>query len=430
MSDGGPIGYDSLIVATGARLSYFGHDDWAGGRAGPEVDRRRARDPAPDPHRLRGGRARARPGAPGAMDDLRRRRRRADGRRAGRAPSARSPGTPSGATSARSTRPTPRIILVEAMDRVLPPYPAGSLGVGAAPAREARRDRPDRHEGGRDRRSFGDGRGGRRRPTERIPARTVLWAAGILASCFVRVVAEGHRAPRSDRNGRILVGPDLTYPRPPRDLRRRRRSRRVARGRSGPVRRGSARCGPTGRSSRRRPRRRTACTRIPAAQSVVRVGIRPVRPPSISTVTDPSSTATTRVPVRTIAPRRSSWRRADAERSFGYVGRIRSIASTRRIRVPAVSIERKSRRSVSRAISPRAPGQLDTRRPAADEDERHPLAAPFRVVLALSGLERDQDPAPDLERVVERLQAGRVPVPSRRGRSTSKRAPVATISVS
>src|SRR5258707_813869 len=29
LSDGGPIGYDSLIVAVGARFSYFGHDEWA-----------------------------------------------------------------------------------------------------------------------------------------------------------------------------------------------------------------------------------------------------------------------------------------------------------------------------------------------------------------------------------------------------------------
>jgi len=29
LSDGGPIGYDTLIVAAGARFSYFGHDDWA-----------------------------------------------------------------------------------------------------------------------------------------------------------------------------------------------------------------------------------------------------------------------------------------------------------------------------------------------------------------------------------------------------------------
>src|SRR5918999_76250 len=29
MSDGGPIAYDTLVVATGARFSYFGHEDWA-----------------------------------------------------------------------------------------------------------------------------------------------------------------------------------------------------------------------------------------------------------------------------------------------------------------------------------------------------------------------------------------------------------------
>src|SRR3954467_8973091 len=29
MSDGGPIEYDTLILAVGARFSYFGHDDWA-----------------------------------------------------------------------------------------------------------------------------------------------------------------------------------------------------------------------------------------------------------------------------------------------------------------------------------------------------------------------------------------------------------------
>src|SRR3954453_21916612 len=29
LSDGGPIGYDALVVATGARHSYFGHPEWA-----------------------------------------------------------------------------------------------------------------------------------------------------------------------------------------------------------------------------------------------------------------------------------------------------------------------------------------------------------------------------------------------------------------
>ena len=57
MSDGGPIPYDTLVVASGARHSYFGHDGWAPFAPGPQVGRRRARDPPPDPHRLRGGRA-------------------------------------------------------------------------------------------------------------------------------------------------------------------------------------------------------------------------------------------------------------------------------------------------------------------------------------------------------------------------------------
>src|SRR6185369_12863754 len=29
LSDGGPIPYDTLVVATGARHSYFGRDEWA-----------------------------------------------------------------------------------------------------------------------------------------------------------------------------------------------------------------------------------------------------------------------------------------------------------------------------------------------------------------------------------------------------------------
>jgi NADH dehydrogenase len=44
---------------------------------------------------------------------------------------------------------------------------------------------------------------------EVIPARTVLWAAGVLASSFGRKVAEA-TGTQTDRNGRILVQPDLT----------------------------------------------------------------------------------------------------------------------------------------------------------------------------------------------------------------------------
>ena len=32
LSDGGPLAYDTLIVATGARHTYFGHDEWARSR--------------------------------------------------------------------------------------------------------------------------------------------------------------------------------------------------------------------------------------------------------------------------------------------------------------------------------------------------------------------------------------------------------------
>ena len=92
-------------------------------RAGAQDDRGRDRDPPPDPHRLRGGRARGRPGPAARVDDVRARRRRTDRRRAGRARSARSPATRSSATSGRSIPSDARIILVEAMDRVLPPYP-------------------------------------------------------------------------------------------------------------------------------------------------------------------------------------------------------------------------------------------------------------------------------------------------------------------
>jgi NADH dehydrogenase len=46
---------------------------------------------------------------------------------------------------------------------------------------------------------------------ERIPARTRLWAAGVLVTGFAHVVAEATGTPM-DRAGRLIVGPDLTLP--------------------------------------------------------------------------------------------------------------------------------------------------------------------------------------------------------------------------
>jgi NADH dehydrogenase len=46
---------------------------------------------------------------------------------------------------------------------------------------------------------------------ERVPARTVLWAAGVSASSFARTVARAAGA-ETDRAGRVIVGENLTLP--------------------------------------------------------------------------------------------------------------------------------------------------------------------------------------------------------------------------
>ena len=68
---------------------------------------------------------------------------------------------------------------------------------------------------------------------------------------------------------------------------------------------------------------------------------------------------------------------------------------------PEVALER-----VVGDLAQRA-GQLDPGRAAADQHERHPRPAPLRVGFALGGLEGDQDPPPDLGRVLDRLEPGR-----------------------
>lgn len=212
LSDGGPIAYDTLIVATGAHHSYFGNDAWA--RLAPglktledatEIRRRiliafEAAEREADPERRRawmtfvlvgGGPTGVElAGSLGeiARDTLRRDFRAID---------------PSEA----------RIILVEAMDRVLPTYPAGrsasakrqleALGVEV---RLGTRVTAIDEDGVAT--SIGEGTAAR---TERIPARTVLWGAGVVASSFARRVAAATGA-GTDRNGRILVEPDLTVP--------------------------------------------------------------------------------------------------------------------------------------------------------------------------------------------------------------------------
>ena len=208
MSDGGPIGYDTLVVAAGAHFAYFGHDDWA--RAAPglkslddalDVRRRiliafEAAEREHDPVRRRewmtfvvvgGGPTGVElAGALGeiANDTLR--------------------------TDFRSIDPSQaRITLVEALDRILPTYPPGrsrsakkqleKLGV------EVRTGTRVVHiDDACVKVAIGD-------TEERWPARTVLWAAGVEVASFVKAVAAATGAPQ-DKAGRVLVGPDLTIP--------------------------------------------------------------------------------------------------------------------------------------------------------------------------------------------------------------------------
>ena len=208
LSDGGPIRYDSLIVATGARFSYFGHDDWARYAPGlksiddaTEIRRRiliafEAAEREADPARraewltfvvVGGGPTGAElAGALGeiANDTLRRDFRSID---------------PSHA----------RINLIEALDRILPTYPPGrsasaqrqleKLGVTVRTGTRVVDVQADSV-----RVAFGDAE-------ETIHARTILWAAGVLVTRFAKVVAEATGAD-ADRAGRVLVGPDLSVP--------------------------------------------------------------------------------------------------------------------------------------------------------------------------------------------------------------------------
>ena len=208
MSDGGPVAYDSLIVATGVRHSYFGHDEWARDAPGlksiddaTEIRRRiliafeaaeREADPVSRAEWMTfvvvgGGPTGVElAGALGeiAKDTLKR--------------------------DFRSIDPTQaRIVLVEALDRVLPPYPKDR---SASARHQLERLGVTVRTGTRvvdiDDRCVQlevDG------TKERLPARTVLWAAGVQASSFARVVARATGA-EVDRSGRIVVGPDMSIP--------------------------------------------------------------------------------------------------------------------------------------------------------------------------------------------------------------------------
>jgi NADH:quinone reductase (non-electrogenic) len=209
LSDGAPIPYDTLIVATGAHHSYFGRDDWAVFAPGLKtIDdaiamRRRiliafeAAEREADPELRRAWMTFVIVGAgptgvelAGALGEIANDTLKSDFR------------------SIRSQ--DARIDLIEAVDRILPTYPPDR---SASARRQLERlgvtVRTKTRVVGIDDRSVQVDTGSG--AAETIPTRTVLWAAGVLAASFGRKVAEATGA-ETDRSGRIRVLPDLTIP--------------------------------------------------------------------------------------------------------------------------------------------------------------------------------------------------------------------------
>jgi NADH dehydrogenase len=206
---GAAIPYDTLIVAAGATHAYFGHDEW-------------------------------RPFAPGlkSLEDAVEIRRRIlaafEAAEVEQDPDTRRAlltfvvvgGGPTGVEVAgqiaevahdtlshdfRTIDPrTARILLVESSDRLLAAFPeqlsaraARSLnGMGVTPLLRRPVVALDQHS------VTVQGADG---PPERIPARTVIWAAGVRASGLAGALAEATGA-ALDGAGRVAVGPDLTLP--------------------------------------------------------------------------------------------------------------------------------------------------------------------------------------------------------------------------
>jgi NADH dehydrogenase len=205
LSDG-EIEYDVLVVAGGATHHYFGHDDWASRALGlksiEDATEMRSRillafeaaerEPIPERREpwltfvvVGGGPTGVE--LAGALGEI---------------------ANDTLAHDFRVIRPSSaKILLLEAADRVLPPYPPDlsekakrsleRLGVTVRLRtsvshvdEEGVTVRIDQRE-------------------ERIAARTVLWAAGVQASPLAALLASATGTP-TDRNGRLLVEPDLS----------------------------------------------------------------------------------------------------------------------------------------------------------------------------------------------------------------------------
>src|SRR6202522_2220637 len=207
LSDG-VVDYDTLIVATGSTHQYFGHDEWeqfapglknlddATAMRGRILLAFEAAERETDPEKLRAWLTFVIVGAgptgaelAGALGEIAHDTLKHDFRDIDPA--------------------SARIALVEGTDRALPTYPPklsedarkmlNNLGVTVrtgAMVTDIDREGVTLKEGDR---------------TETIPTRTVLWAAGVLASPLGKILNENAGAPL-DNASRLLVAPDMTVP--------------------------------------------------------------------------------------------------------------------------------------------------------------------------------------------------------------------------
>jgi NADH dehydrogenase len=209
LDDGQKVEYDSLIVATGATDSYFGHDDWR--RNAPslktieEATDIRARiffafeaaEREPDPEKQREWLTFAIVGGgptgvelAGALAEIAHDTLRHD---------------------FRSIRPEEaRIFLIEGAPRLLPTYPedlsakaeAALVRLKVTPRTGVTVTRLD------DKGVTVKAQDGSERT---FAARTVVWAAGVAPSSFAEVLERRAQAPR-DHKGQVMVNPDCSVP--------------------------------------------------------------------------------------------------------------------------------------------------------------------------------------------------------------------------
>lgn len=208
LRDDSRIPYDSLLVATGATHHYFGHPEWAplapGLKTVEDATEVRTRillafecaEKEPDPEKRRAwltfvvvGGGPTGVELAGALGEISRDTLRKD---------------------FRSINPADaNIFLIEGEDRLLPPYPpvlsaAAERSLLALGVQTRTKTRVTGIDPGGVTLAVAGG-------NQYIPAKTVLWAAGVRASSFGKALANRAGA-KLDRVGRVQVEPDLSVP--------------------------------------------------------------------------------------------------------------------------------------------------------------------------------------------------------------------------